>query len=143
MNEVRVSRHPADRYENYYAAPDNEWRRLGAIGKVDNIRLLCGGLPKHSVLEIGAGEGSLLKGLSDSGFGGELYALEISPSALHAIGPRFHARQRRTSQLLFGKDLPQVGPVMRAACDPADHHEPSQANLHLPERPDGRRHLPH
>jgi len=85
MDEVRVSRHIGDTYENYYADADSEWRRLGAIGKVDNIMSLCGDLPRRSVLEIGAGEGSILKRLSDSGFGEELYALEISPSAVAAI----------------------------------------------------------
>jgi ubiquinone/menaquinone biosynthesis C-methylase UbiE len=85
MDEVRVSRHVAETYEDYYADPDLEWRRLGAIGKVDNIVSLCGDLPRRSVLEIGAGEGSILKRLSDVGFGEQLFALEISSSAVAAI----------------------------------------------------------
>jgi ubiquinone/menaquinone biosynthesis C-methylase UbiE len=85
MNEVRMSDHLRTNYEDYYEDGDSEWRRLGAIGKVDNIVSLCSDLPHSSILEIGAGEGSILDRLSELNFGEELYALEISPSGVETI----------------------------------------------------------
>lgn len=85
MNEIKISDHLVGNYEDYYEDGDSEWRRLGAMGKVDNIVSLCGALPRSSILEIGAGEGSILKRLSELDFGEELYALEISPSGVKAI----------------------------------------------------------
>ncbi len=85
MNEVKISDHLKVNYEDYYEDGASEWRRLGAMGKVDNIVSLCSDLPRGSILEIGAGEGSILKMLSDLNFGEELYALEISPSGVEAI----------------------------------------------------------
>lgn len=58
---------------------------MGALGKADNIVSLCKSLSQDSVLEIGAGEGSILKRLSELNFGKNLYALEISPSGVETI----------------------------------------------------------
>src|SRR6476661_5690592 len=80
MATVKVSDALRSNYEDYYSSEDPEWRRLGAIGKVDNILALCGDLPHRSILEIGAGEGSILQRLSELCFAEELRALEISPS---------------------------------------------------------------
>lgn len=85
MNEARISDHLRTNYEDYYEDGDSEWRRIGALGKVENIVSLCGDLPHKSILEIGAGEGSILKRLSEMSFGEELYALEISPSGVDTI----------------------------------------------------------
>lgn len=85
MDEMKISDHLHGNYEDYYKDGDSEWRRLGALGKADNIVSLCGDLPRSSVLEIGAGEGSILKRLSELNFGNELYALEISSSGVEAI----------------------------------------------------------
>lgn len=72
-------------YSRYYDEGDSEWRWLGAIGKADNIVSLCNSLPHDSVIEIGAGEGSILKRLAELNFGQHLYALEISQSGVDAI----------------------------------------------------------
>jgi SAM-dependent methyltransferase len=88
MEEVKLGCSLKANYEDYYADADAEWRRLGAIGKADNIVTLCRDLPCDSVLEIGAGEGSLLHRLSDLGFGKSLFALEISTSGVAAIKRR-------------------------------------------------------
>ena len=85
MGEVSLKSRMTHAYDDYYADANPEWRRLGAIAKVQNIMALCGDLPHRSIVEIGAGEGSILKRLSDSGFGERLYGLEISPSAIAAI----------------------------------------------------------
>jgi len=58
---------------------------LGAIDKADNVVALCKDFPHSMILQIGAGEGSILKRLSDLKFGDELYALEISRAAFDTI----------------------------------------------------------
>lgn len=85
MSNIKISAHLRGNYEDYYEDGSSEWRRLGAIGKADNVVSLCGGLPHGSVLEIGAGEGSVLQRLSELEFGDKLFALEISPSGVEAI----------------------------------------------------------
>jgi SAM-dependent methyltransferase len=85
MKEVMVSKYLNVNYEDYYADGDSEWRWLGALGKAENIQLLCRNIPRKTVIEIGAGEGSILKRLSDAGFGEKLWALEISPSGVEVI----------------------------------------------------------
>jgi ubiquinone/menaquinone biosynthesis C-methylase UbiE len=85
MNKVKVNDQLHANYENYYKEGDSEWRRLGAISKVENIVTLCRDLPRESMLEIGAGEGSILSRLSDLSFFQELYALEISPTGVETI----------------------------------------------------------
>ena len=61
---------------------------MGAIDKASNIVALCDAIPHSLILEIGAGEGSILKRLSELGFGEELYALEISPTGVETIKKR-------------------------------------------------------
>jgi ubiquinone/menaquinone biosynthesis C-methylase UbiE len=85
MTEIRLSDQLKNNYEDYYEEGASEWRRLGALGKADNIASICADLPQESVLEIGAGEGSVIGRLSELGFGQQLYAVEISPSGLEAI----------------------------------------------------------
>jgi len=94
MDKITISDHLRTNYQDYYEDGDSEWRRLGAIGKVNNIVSLCGDLPHSSILEIGAGEGSILKRLSELEFGEELYALEISPSGVETI------KNKRISRLI-------------------------------------------
>lgn len=85
MNRFKISPHLQSNYEDYYKETDSEWRLLGAINKAHNILTLCKELSINSVIEIGAGEGSILKRLSDLDFAQELYALEISPTGIIAI----------------------------------------------------------
>ena len=85
MNDIKISNPIVSIYDEYYKDGDSEWRRLGAIGKVDNIVSLCRNLPHHSILEIGAGDGSILKMLSELNFGEKLFALEISSSGVAVI----------------------------------------------------------
>jgi ubiquinone/menaquinone biosynthesis C-methylase UbiE len=85
MKNVAVSKYLNVNYDAYYEDGDSEWRRLGALGKVENIQLLCSDTPQRTVIEIGAGEGSILKRLSEVGFGEKLWALEISQSGVDVI----------------------------------------------------------
>jgi len=73
-------------YDDYYKDDiEAKWRELGAASKVDNIVALGEGVPHGTILEVGAGEGAVLKELSMRGFGRELYALEVSRSGVEAI----------------------------------------------------------
>lgn len=94
MQDSAISEKLKKNYESYYEDGDSEWRRIGAINKAENIVSLCSGLPKRSILEIGAGEGSILKRLAEMDFGDELYAIEISPSGVETI------KNKRISRLV-------------------------------------------
>lgn len=84
MSDFSVNDRLKENYDNYYEG-ESEWRWLGAIDKADNIVALCKNYPHTTILEIGAGEGSILKRLSDLRFGEVLYALEISKTAIETI----------------------------------------------------------
>ena len=105
MNELKVSTHLQSNYEDYYIDGDSEWRWLGAIDKAHNIQTLCKGLSINSVIEIGAGEGSILKRLSDLNFAQKLYALEISPTGVAAIKNKEIPHLRECS-LFDGYNIP-------------------------------------
>ncbi|MBE7433052.1 MAG: class I SAM-dependent methyltransferase [Anaerolineales bacterium] len=85
MKNIATSSRLKTNYEDYYESGDPEWRRLGAVDKCANIVSLCRDLPHETILEIGAGDGAILKRLSELGFGEKLHALEISPSGVEAI----------------------------------------------------------
>ena len=73
----------AYRYEG-----ESEWCRLGAIDKADNVVHLCGGVSHSSILDVGAGEGSILSRIAELGFGDHHTAIEVSRSGLEAIEAR-------------------------------------------------------
>jgi ubiquinone/menaquinone biosynthesis C-methylase UbiE len=75
-------------YTDYYTKEDPQWRWLGALDKAANIVALCSPFPHRSILDIGAGEGSILKRLSDNHFGDEFHALEISTSGIELTKKR-------------------------------------------------------
>jgi len=85
MNEIKISDYIRTNYEDYYDEGDSAWRQITAIDKVDNIISLCKELPQRSILEIGAGEGSLLRRMSELHFGEKFYAVEISSSGVEVI----------------------------------------------------------
>lgn len=87
MDELQLNDQLKSNYDDYYKDGDSHWRWLGAIDKADNIRVLSQ-FPIRSLIEIGAGEGSILKRLSDLNFGQEMYALEISPTGVETIKNR-------------------------------------------------------
>ena len=70
-----------------YAEP-SEWTRIGARDKVDNLLALLPGGPIGSLLEIGAGDGSLLARLAELGRADSLSALEISESGVALMASR-------------------------------------------------------
>jgi ubiquinone/menaquinone biosynthesis C-methylase UbiE len=93
MKSTAVSKHLLDNYNNYYEDGNNPegdayWRKIGAIPKVDNIVTLCKAYPHQSIVEIGAGEGSVLQELSARKFAEGLYAIDISESGIKKIKQR-------------------------------------------------------
>jgi SAM-dependent methyltransferase len=88
MGDVHLGRDLLSQYDGYYQGGASEWRRLGAVDKALNIVELCRQTPVSSVLEIGAGDGSVLARLSEMGFGEQLFAAEISSSGVAVIRER-------------------------------------------------------
>jgi len=88
MAQTKVSAQWLETYQQNYGSGPSEWRWLGALDKAHNIETLCKGLSISSVIDIGAGEGSILKVLSDRGFAERYYALEIAPTAVAEIENR-------------------------------------------------------
>jgi ubiquinone/menaquinone biosynthesis C-methylase UbiE len=87
MTKPSVTSQQREFYDNYYDDA-SEWRWVGALAKADNIINLSRDLPHAKILEIGAGDGAILKRLSEMNFGNEYYALEISSSAIKAMKNR-------------------------------------------------------
>lgn len=87
MEDISVNDTLRDIYDGYYDG-ESDWRRLCAIDKANNIVSLCSEYPHKTVLEIGSGEGSVLKRLSDLQFGDALYSIEISKTAVETIYKR-------------------------------------------------------
>lgn len=85
MNDQKVRDQLLANYKGYYSDGISEWRRIGAVAKVENIVELCRSLQKERVLEIGAGEGSILNRLSEIEFGESLFAVEISETGVETI----------------------------------------------------------
>lgn len=75
-------------YDDFYKQNDIEWRMLGAAAKAKNIVDVCKDLRPVKVLEVGAGDGSILHFLSEWNFGNELYALEIAETGVEIIKGR-------------------------------------------------------
>lgn len=75
-------------YDNFYTNSDVAWRMLGAKYKAHNIVDVCKGIKPKKVLEVGAGDGSILHFLNEWHFAPELYALEIVQSGVDLIKDR-------------------------------------------------------
>jgi ubiquinone/menaquinone biosynthesis C-methylase UbiE len=110
MKTSEVSQYLVDNYKDYYEEGNNpegdaEWRRIGAIPKVDNIARLCTNVPHDTILEVGAGEGSVLQRLSEVGFAQSLHAIDISPSGIEKIKQK-HIPLLKECQLYDGYHIP-------------------------------------
>jgi ubiquinone/menaquinone biosynthesis C-methylase UbiE len=77
-----------DAYNDFYTGNEVEWRMLGAKAKAKNIIEVCASIQPKKVLEVGAGDGSILYYLNEANFGDELYALEIAESGVSIIKNR-------------------------------------------------------
>lgn len=85
MNKFKIRADLKIFYEDCYEGGANELRWHRSLDVTQNIQTLCKDLNINSVIEIGAGDGAILKRLSDQKFAEEIYALEISSSAVKTI----------------------------------------------------------
>jgi len=82
---MEVSKELKGMYDAQYSDRTEEWRRIGAVGKADNIVDVTAGRTFANVIEIGAGDGNILAELSRRHFCPQLTAVEISDSAIRQI----------------------------------------------------------
>ena len=94
-------------YDNQYSNTLSEWRMLGAKYKVQNIVQLCKrqNMQFANLLEVGAGEGSILQHLQDRNFCDAMEAVEISRSGVDAIKER-QLSSVKAVKLFDGYQLP-------------------------------------
>jgi len=96
------------KYDDYYASDRlEEWRRLGAKNKADNVVSMCHDVPHASILEIGCGSGAVLERLSELGFGSILYGLEISASGIESLRAQ-HIPSLSEAELFDGESIPYL-----------------------------------
>src|SRR6266705_1807865 len=88
MAEQIVSDSVKTAYDEFYQKHDEAWRMLGAKYKAQHIVDVCKGNAFKKVLEVGAGDGSILKLLADKNFAPEYHAVEISESGVEHIKVR-------------------------------------------------------
>jgi len=79
-----VSRAASTHYEQTYSHHVDfgiQWRRIGARDKAGNIRVLCAHIPHRSVVEVGCGDGAIIRELGS--FAEEIAGLEISRAVVN------------------------------------------------------------
>ena len=92
-------------YDEFYQKHDEAWRMLSAKYKAQHIVDVCKGHSFKKVLEVGAGDGSILKILADQSFAPELHAVEISESGVEHIKTR-NISNLKSVQIFDGYRLP-------------------------------------
>ncbi len=75
-------------YNQFYKENDDAWRMLGAKSKASNIMHVCQSIKAGKILEVGAGDGSILYFLDKENFAKEIYALEIADTGVAIIKAR-------------------------------------------------------
>lgn len=105
MSETTVSHQVKTAYDDFYQNHDEAWRMLGAKYKARHIVNVCKGYDFTKVLEVGAGDGSILSFLDQADFAKELYALEIADSAVEHIRNR-NLKHLREAQNFDGYRIP-------------------------------------
>jgi ubiquinone/menaquinone biosynthesis C-methylase UbiE len=105
MQEKIISDDVKTAYNEYYEQHDVAWRMLGAKYKAQHIIDVCKGQTFNTVLEVGAGDGSILKLLSEQKFAPGYDAVEISDSGVELIKTA-GIKNLRTVQEFDGYKLP-------------------------------------
>jgi ubiquinone/menaquinone biosynthesis C-methylase UbiE len=105
MAEQIISGNVKTAYDEFYEKHDEAWRMLGAKYKAQHIVDVSEGRIFKKVLEVGAGDGSILKFLADANFAEEYYAVEISESGVEHILSRA-IKGVKSVQLFDGYTLP-------------------------------------
>jgi len=105
MTEQIISGNVKTAYDEFYQKHDEAWRMLGAKYKAQHIIDVCKDHNFKKVLEVGAGDGSILKFLADQNFAPEYHAVEISESGVAHILSR-NINDLLSVQLFDGYKLP-------------------------------------
>ena len=105
MHQNIVSDNVKTAYDAFYQKHDEAWRMLGAKYKAQHIIDVCQGHEFKKVLEVGAGDGSILKLLAEKYFAPEYHAVEISESGVEHIKSR-KIPGLKTVQIFDGYHLP-------------------------------------
>lgn len=105
MDKINVNTQFQKAYNEQYNTELAEWRELGAKQKVKNILDISVGKKFENVLEVGAGDGSILKFLSQNNFSQNLNAVEISESGIEQILSK-KIKNLSSVQLFDGYNLP-------------------------------------
>jgi ubiquinone/menaquinone biosynthesis C-methylase UbiE len=100
-----VSSDLKNKYDNFYIDSLENWRSEGAKKKVENIITLIGNRNFETLIEIGAGEGSILTILDQSDLAKEIYAIEISTSGIEKINSR-KIQKLKEVKLFDGYSIP-------------------------------------
>jgi ubiquinone/menaquinone biosynthesis C-methylase UbiE len=103
--EIKINTNIQEAYSNQYNDESSIWRAIGAKKKVENILKITVNKTFNRVLEVGAGDGSVLKLLSENNFAKEYYALEISDSGLEQLKGK-KIQNLISAQLFDGYKLP-------------------------------------
>lgn len=92
--------------ETHYDEPST-WRLLGAIDKANNVVQICtrNNIKPKRLLEVGAGDGAILKNLGQQNFCPEMHALEISSSGVDVI-QRQNITNLTSCQIFDGYSIP-------------------------------------
>lgn len=88
MSNAPLSSSIQNVYDQQYVNSDAQWREIGARQKADDIIKLCQKFNFKKVLDVGAGDGAVLKELDSRGFTENLHAVEISGSGIEKINQR-------------------------------------------------------
>ncbi|CAM3866425.1 class I SAM-dependent methyltransferase [Mucilaginibacter galii] len=105
MADDKLSGNVKTAYDEFYKTHDEAWRMLGAKYKAQHIIDVCRGRTFAKVLEVGAGDGSILKILSEQDFAPEYHAVEISDSGVDYIQSR-SIKDLKSVQVFDGYHLP-------------------------------------
>ena len=114
MPNINVSNSLKEVYDLQYKNSDATWREIGARQKVDAIIELCG---KHSfkkMLDVGSGDGAVLKGLDHRKFAETMFSVEISESGIEKIKERNLASLKEV-KLFDGYKIPYADKIFELA----------------------------
>ena len=102
---MQLSDNIKDSYSNQYDENSVKWRNTGARYKALNIVELSKSIQFKNVLEVGAGEGSILSWLSQWNFCDDLNCIEISESGIDLIKSK-HIKNLKSVLLFDGYKIP-------------------------------------
>lgn len=93
--------------DNTVYSDPSDWRKLGAKHKFYNIQTLLNnqGLRPATILEVGAGDGAIMRWLSEAEIGDSLNAVEVSSSGVDVI-QRSNIARLDSCQIFDGYHLP-------------------------------------